>query len=141
MVCVQAHEMQRQLALQEQRLASEARMRDAMQQYAKRRLAMKSLAQDRPPSNAVAVDDEQALRELVTSGQAQQAAAMAKSALTNVPTAAADLVISSPVTPVADYEPNQTQSQERWYRQVQEAHRKAQNVQAHRQPVVALDEV
>ena len=133
--------MQRQLSLQEQQLASEARMRDAMQQYAKRRLAMKGLAQDRPPSNAVAVDDEQALRELVSSGQAQQAAAVAKIALTNPPIAAAGLVISSPVTPVADYEASQTQSKERWYMQVQEAHRKAQDAQAHRQPVVALDEV
>jgi hypothetical protein len=139
---IQAHELQQRLALQEKQLASEARMREAMQQYAKQRMAMKSQPLSRLPSHVATVDQEQALLDLVSTGKPGPAVAAAKRTPTNSPTAAVGLVASSPVTPVTDYEPaRQMHSKERLDMRVQEARQQAQQVQPRGQSVVALDEV
>lgn len=117
-------------------------MRQAMQQYAKQRLAMKSQPLSRLPSSAAAVDHEQALLDLVSAERSEQAVLAATRPPTKSPAAAVSLVVSSPVTPVADYETaSQVPSKERLDMQVQEARGQGQQVQPRGQRVVALDEV
>lgn len=121
---LQAHELQTQLARQEQQLASEARMREAMHRYANQRLAMKNQALPRPPISSAA-----AVRDLVSSGYIEE---VAKRTPTSSPTAAAASVLSSPVTPVAECEVvSHTELKER----------RGMQAQQHRQQPVALDEV
>ena len=117
-------------------------MREAMQQYAEQRLAMKTQVLSRPASRAAALGDDQVMWDLVSSGQREQAGTVTKRALSISPTAVAGHVASYPVTPVADCEASQSQSPERPdMHKVQEAGRQAQHVHPRGQRVVALDEV
>ena len=88
------------------------------------------------------MDHEQALLDLVSAGRTEQAVPAPTRTPTKSQAATVSLVVSSPVTPVADYEAaNQVHSKERLDMQVQEAQGQAQQVRPRGQRVVALDEV
>jgi hypothetical protein len=146
--CAQNQALQEQLKQQEAQLESEARMREAMQAYAKQRLARGPAAASSAGSastaaiTARAAGDEQAvLRQFALLGTPEQAAPAAASTAAaaatkrtpiNSPTAASS-VLSSPVTPVTEC----SEAEEHPYRQQQQRQQRQEEVRKQ----VAMDEV